>query len=317
MPKHEDQKSKIVFVEKSNSHVSTKGIADSGATDHNISTIRPTDEVFEVSTPTYVQTANGVVATKKRVRRFCSALNEYLTALHLPFAPDLVSIGKLVRDGWSFIWDQTGAFLKKSDRVVKCEDSDLPTFDLDGTAFVLCRGERGMCQGCRKMCVVHSDFTHLGPSKFCDTCRISKIREKPHCKVDKEAKEKTLEGIKEYRKEVGYLQKISIDTFGPAVKTYQEHVYGTLALDKHETAQTQPGWWRAAFELMPAKPVAAVRRPSRLKSNISRTPSRRPSRLKSNISRTPSGCRAESPVLISNFENSSNLLRRVAFSENF
>ena len=68
--KREDQKSTIVFVETSNSHVSTKGIADSGATDHNISTIRPTDEVFEVSTPTYVQTANGVVATKKRVRRF-------------------------------------------------------------------------------------------------------------------------------------------------------------------------------------------------------------------------------------------------------
>ena len=145
-------------------------------------------------------------------------------AYHRPFIP-------LVRDGWSFIWDQSGAFLRKSDRVVKCEDSDLPTFDLDGTAFVLCRGERGMCQECRKVCVVHSDFTHLGPSKFCDTCRISKIREKPHCKVDKEAKEKTLEEIKKYRKEVGYLQKISIDTFGPAVKTYQEHVYGTLALD--------------------------------------------------------------------------------------
>ena len=86
---------------------------------------------------------------------------------------------------------------------------------------------------------------------------------------------------------------------------------------KHETAQTQPGcWWRAAFELMPAKPVAAVRRPSRLKSNISRTPSRRPSRLKSNISRTPSGCRSKSATLLSNFDDSSILLRGVAFSEN-
>ena len=71
---------------------------------------------------------------------------------------------------------------------------------------------------------------------------------------------------------------------------FSSHAYLQLRtrMKKHETAQTQPGcWWRAAFELMPAKPVAAVRRPSRLKNNISRTPSRRPSRLKSNISRTP------------------------------
>ena len=36
-------------------------------------------------------------------------------------------------------------------------------------------------------------------------------------------------------------------------------VYQWNPNEKHETAQTQPGcWWRAAFELMPAKPVVAV-----------------------------------------------------------
>ena len=87
---------------------------------------------------------------------------------------------------------------------------------------------------------------------------------------------------------------------------------------KHETAQTQPGcWWRAAFELMPAKSVAAVRRPSRLKNNISRTPSRRPSRLKSNISRTPSGCRSQRGIHLNNFDDSSILIRIIAVAENF
>ena len=59
----------------------------------------------------------------------------------------------------------------------------------------------------------------------------AKIREKPHCKVDKETKEKNMQDLLQYRKDVGYLKKISIDTFGPAVKTYQGNGYGTLARD--------------------------------------------------------------------------------------
>ena len=42
-----------------------------------------------------------------------------------------------------------------------------------------------------------------------------------------------------------------------------------------------------------------------------------PSRLKSNISRTPSGCRSKSVTYLSDFDDSSILLRGVAFSENF
>ena len=84
------KKSKVAFAKCSADEWNS--IVDSGASEHNISKLKPDDEVFEAPTPTYVQTANGVVKTRKKVRRFCSALKEYITALHLPYAPDLLSV---------------------------------------------------------------------------------------------------------------------------------------------------------------------------------------------------------------------------------
>ena len=66
-----------------------------------------------------------------------------------------------------------------------------------------------------------------------------------------------------------------------------ENLLPTTGLLKHETAQTQPGcWWRAAFELMPAKPVVAVQFAETV---IPRTPTvpRPPKTLKTVIPRTP------------------------------
>ena len=194
------KKSKVAFAKCSADEWNS--IVDSGASEHNISKLKPDDEVFEAPTPTYVQTANGVVKTRKKVRRFCSALKEYITALHLPYAPDLLSVSKLVENGWSFSWDGTGAFRKKGDRIVNCDSADLPTIQLDGASFVLCKYPQGQlqrgdatCCSCHRFLVAHSDFTHLGSSKFCDTCREAKIRESPHRPVDKSEKDTRLAEI--------------------------------------------------------------------------------------------------------------------------
>ena len=51
-----------------------------------------------------------------------------------------------------------------------------------------------------------------------------------------------------------------------SIDSNASHIVARDRLTKHKRAPTQPGcWWRASFELMPAKPVAAVRRPSRLR----------------------------------------------------
>ena len=205
----------------------SSAIADTGATDHNLKDFLVGDTLYNIDPPLAIQTANGLKECNTRIRRYSPALDDFVDGFHLPDAPNLISVPKLVKnDGYHFTMSPTGSSLRsKTGRTIFLRDSEVPMFDLAqySSSQILPAGFA---------CPAHSKWTHLGSARDCDICKLAKMRESPHFAVDREKAEKVLKEREQYLKKIRYLENVSIDSIGRLTKSFSGHSYATLAIDK-------------------------------------------------------------------------------------
>ena len=83
-----------------------------------------------------------------------------------------------------------------------------------------------VCYGNRK---VHDEFTHLGPSKDCHTCKMANMKEKTYIRKYAVSKEER-DSMRVKREELKFNTHLSMDSFGPVPKDINGNDQGMIGL---------------------------------------------------------------------------------------
>ena len=83
-----------------------------------------------------------------------------------------------------------------------------------------------VCFGNRK---IHDEYTHLGPSTNCETCKQAKMKEKSYIKKDMLTQEER-DDMRSKRREFKFNHHITFDSFGQVPQDINGNEFGTVGL---------------------------------------------------------------------------------------
>ena len=186
-------------------------VGDSGASEHNLT--GPLCSHIPLDRPVALKTAAGTIQVNEGACLDHPIFGQ-LQGLSIKGAPNLLSLGRLVEQGYEFHWKNldTPHLIDKNGKVI--------SFRNENYVPVL----YPVCYGNRK---VHDEFTHLGPSENCDPCKLAKMKEKAYIKRNAVSADDR-ESFREHREKLKFNHHLTFDSFGQVPRDIDGNEFGTV-----------------------------------------------------------------------------------------
>ena len=192
-------------------------VGDTGASEHNIS--GPNCWSVPLKNPVALKTAAGTIHVDRGAAIIHPVLGR-LNGLNIKEAPNLLSLGRLVENGYKFYWESL-----ENPHLVDMKGNVI-SFKNENYVPILYPTSSPVCYGNIK---IHDEFTHLGPSSNCDTCKMAKMKEKAFLKRNILTDDER-ETMRKSRKELKFNHHLTFDSFGQVPRDINNNEFGTIGL---------------------------------------------------------------------------------------